>query len=146
MIKYDNIANGVMVSYDKEGIFTFLRRKGENIERIREKKFHVETYFNEDDLMLVIYDERNGEDEASIICIQDFYINTDSLVEIHDGFKAQTKETPNVNAYRMAVEKLASIITMIPTFQEYYYKYNLAYPSKAMVPPNPLEIQFEKAA
>ncbi|MGR3811608.1 hypothetical protein [Jiulongibacter sp. NS-SX5] len=145
MIKYDNVANGVMVSHDEAGILKFLERKGETIEKIKAKGVHVDTYFNEDDLMLVIYDDRTEEKEVTLICIQDFYINTNSVVEIHDGFKAKTKDLANVNAYRMAVEKLAHIITMIPTFQEYYYQYNLAYPSKTSMP-SPYEIQMEKAA
>lgn len=130
MIQYENIGRALIVSYDKDAVLKFLQRKGENLDKIHQRGWHVETYFVEDDLNLVILDEREGKEEATLICIQDFYINTDVLIEIHDGFKEKTKDQSVVNVYKYAVERLASVITMIPTFQEYYYKHNLAFTSK----------------
>jgi aminoglycoside/choline kinase family phosphotransferase len=145
MVRYENIGRALLVSYDKEAVMKFLARKGENLERIHAKGWHVETYFVEDDLNLILLDERAGQEEATIICIQDFYINTDVLIDLHDAFRTKTKDRNVANIYKYAVDRLASIITMVPTFQEYYYKYNQSFTSKVPVF-EPLQERKTKAA
>ncbi|UBM57780.1 hypothetical protein LAG90_13280 [Marinilongibacter aquaticus] len=145
MMNYENIGKSVLVSYDKNGIQNYLTRKGENLDRIASKTNFVETYFEEDDLILVMIDNRDGKNDMRLICFQDFYINTDSLIDVENTFAEMSEDKSIVDVYKLAAHKLAHLITMIPTFQEYYYRHNLAYPSKAFTPAT-LHVTFEKAA
>lgn len=125
MKKFENISNNILVTYDREAVVAYLNRKKVKMEN---REWIVDTFFDEDDLQLVILDKN----ESMLICFQDFYVNEDSLIDVHNEFKKITDHLNEFNVFKMAKSKLSDVITMLPVFQEYYYKYNQSHTSKVI--------------
>lgn len=125
MKQFENISNNILVTYDREAVVAYLKRKKVKMEN---REWIVDTFFDEDDLQLVILDKN----DSMLICFQDFYVNEDSLIDVHNEFKKITDHLNEFNVYKMAKSKLSDVITMLPVFQEYYYKYNQSHTSKVI--------------
>lgn len=133
MIPFENLINNVLVSYNRDAIQNYLVKKGENPDRFNKVDSQVFTHFEEDDLYIAMIDNVNPEN-SMILAVQDFYVREDALIAIQEMLEAKTKNQSIVDLYKKAKNAIEDVIVMIPTFQDYYYKHNLRYTSKAFEP------------
>lgn len=133
MIPFENLINNVLVSYDRDAINAYLVKRGENPDRFNTVANQVYTFFEEDDLLLALIDNENSEN-SMILAVQDFYVREDALIAIQEMLQSKTENQSVVDLYKKAKHAIENVIVMIPTFQDYYYKHNLRYTSKAFEP------------